>query len=395
MKFRSQLQLSLVLCAWSAISGVMPAEDRAKYREDPGKYWVFDELAKAPSCRLAPQPEVQCAGMKALLVSGKGPKGAEAEFFAYYAVPDGTAPAGGWPGLVLTHGGGGTAFPQWVDEWRKLGFAVIAMDWLNQMPAPALTNAALNETNVPRIPLPGGRRQDHVANVANIVLAHSLLRGFPEVDPERTVFVGLSWGSWYGGCVAAVDARFKGAVEIYCGDFNPRLGHGLVTGKFLHAAKVPMWWAVSTNDQNVRPETSQAGFEECAKFDGCAIVNNLPHSHCGFSFPSVQRMAKYYVGEAKRLPRLGGIVVKDGVARAKILDRGEGVAEARIGYTTEAKAKSHLCEWKYAPAEIRGDEIVAKVPPGTLKFYLAAYEKESRWHDLCGTTKFHVKDFLL
>ena len=364
--------------------------DRAKHRDDPAKYWNLKELSVFPSFRECTIPETRYEKLKPILVSGKGPDGTNAEFFAYYAVPEGEMPAGGWPGLVLVHGGGGTAYPNWVREWRDLGFAVIALDWLNQVPAPALTNVPPNETGVPRLPLPGGRRQNHVANVANIILSHSLLMSFPEVNADRTVLVGLSWGSWYGGCVAAVDSRFRGAVAIYCCDFNPKQGWqmALVNGRFLHDAKIPMWWSLSTNDQNVTPDTSNAGFEECARFDGCAIVNRLPHSHIGFSFPSVQRMARYYVGLDKRLPHLGEVSLKDGVARAKILDPGAGILTAKIGYTTEENAKTHLCTWQYDPADVENGEIVAVVPSRARKFYLAACEKDTRYHDLCGTTKF-------
>ncbi|MBQ6327919.1 MAG: hypothetical protein IJI35_02800 [Kiritimatiellae bacterium] len=368
-----------VLCATAAVA----ANDTA--REEPEKYWNFQELSAVPSFREAPFPEAQSEKLRPLLVSGKGPGGTNAEFFVYYAVPEGKAPAAGWPGVVLVHGGGGTAFPRWIREWQDLGFAVIAMDWYNQYPAPGI--ALSNKTDLARVPLPGGKRQDHVANVANMVLSHSLLRSFPEVDAGHTLFVGLSWGSWYGGCVAAVDSRFRGAIMIYCCDYKENKST-IVNGRFLHAAKVPMWWSVSTNDQNVTPDTSNAGFEECARFDGCSIVNRLPHSHIGFSFPSVHKMARYYGGVGKRLPNLGEVALKDGVARAKILDRGDGIAWAKIGYTTETKEKTHLCEWRYADAAIEGDEVVATVPEGAVKFYLAAYEKETRYHDMCGTTKF-------
>ena len=368
-----------VLCATAAVA----ANDTA--REEPEKYWNFQELSAVPSFREVPFPEAQSEKLRPLLVSGKGPGGTNAEFFVYYAVPEGKAPAAGWPGVVLVHGGGGTAFPRWIREWQDLGFAVIAMDWYNQYPAPGI--ALSNKTDLARVPLPGGKRQDHVANVANMVLSHSLLRSFPEVDAGHTLFVGLSWGSWYGGCVAAVDSRFRGAIMIYCCDYKENKST-IVNGRFLHAAKVPMWWSVSTNDQNVTPDTSNAGFEECARFDGCSIVNRLPHSHIGFSFPSVHKMARYYGGVGKRLPNLGEVALKDGVARAKILDRGDGIAWAKIGYTTETKEKTHLCEWRYADAAIEGDEVVATVPEGAVKFYLAAYEKETRYHDMCGTTKF-------
>ena len=359
--------------------------------ETPADIWNADELFKTPSYRACTDAESAYGGLKPLFVSGKGPDGVQAEFFCYYGTPEGVAPAGGWPGVVLVHGGGGTAYPQYVSKWNSLGFAVIAPDWYNRRPAPGLTNEAPTQINVPRIDLPGGKRQDHVANVANMVIAHSLLRSFPEVDARRTVFVGLSWGSWYGGCVAAVDGRFNGAVEIYCGDYAPKSkgDRQLVDGRFLDSVKIPMWWVVSTNDRNVTPDTSNAGFARCARFDGVALVNNLPHSHCGFSFDSVHRMAAYYTGGGKRLPKLGEAKVSGGWIEAQVLDEGAGIGQVKLGYTTSTNMPTYKREWKYAPGSLENGKVRAKLPEGTVKCYIAAFEKgKARYKDLCGSTVF-------
>ena len=359
--------------------------------ENPADFWNTDELFKAPACRACTDPESGFGRLKALLVSGKGPNGTDAEFFCYYGTPEGAVPVGGWPGVVLVHGGGGTAFPQYVEAWTSLGFAVIAPDWYNRRPAPGLTNAPPTETNVPRIDLPGGRRQNHVANVANMVLAHSLLRSFPEVNAERTVFVGLSWGSWYGGCVAAVDGRFQGAVEIYCGDYRPDLkaDRALVNGRFLNSAKIPMWWAVSTNDRAVTPATSNAGFRRCARFDGVTLVNNLPHSHCGFSFESVHRMAVYYTKGGKRMPKLGEANISGGWIEAPVLDAGKGIVSVKLGYTVSTNLPTWKREWKYVPGFLADGKVRARIPAGTVQCYLAAFEDgKTRYKDLCGTTVF-------
>lgn len=376
-------------CASEAIS-------RWDFEDDPTRYWNLGELSKVPAYRELKGTESDWPGLKALMVSGKGPKDSAAEFFCYYGVPSTPRPAGGFPAVVLVHGGGGTAYPNYVEDWTKLGFAVIAPDWNNTRPAPALTNVPPTEVSVPRLPLPGGKRSDHVANVANMVLAHSLVRSFPEVNPDRTVFVGLSWGSWFGVCVASVDSRFKGCVEIYCGDKKlravPASRDWLVNGRFLHAAKIPMYWSVSTNDGNVTPESSQEGFDACANFAGCTIVNRLPHSHCGFNFQSVRRMAAYFVGMGPRMPRLVDATVADGVARARIADPGTGIVRAKLGYTLSDAPNCMNRLWKYAPAEIKDGVVTAKIPDGTKMCYLAAFEQtvphDSRYGDNCGTTGF-------
>lgn len=383
-----------VLALFSPILAAVTAT--AAFEDDPGKYWNIDELASVPASRPAPFPESRYPGLKALLVSGRGPNGSSAEFFCYYGTPEGPVPAGGWPGVVMVHGGSGTAFPNFALDWIKLGVAVIAPDWYNQRPAPGLTNAPPTEITVPRVDLPGGRRQDHVANVANMVLSHSLLRSFPEIDRNRTFFAGLSWGSWYGVCVAAVDGRFKGCLEIYCGDKNasPDLKDimKLVNGRFLHAARVPMWWIVSTNDRNVTPETSAAGFAATPTFLGATVVNNLAHGHGGYQFDSVRRMVRHFAGLAKPLPRLGKPTVSGNRVSAAILDPGEGHLTGRLGYTCSEDPVSWRREWKYAPATIRDGVISAELPAGTRQCYLAAYECEARRNDMCGTTTYVFVD---
>ena len=263
---------------------------------DPADFWNAQELFRTPRFRANPYPESDYPGMRAMLVEGQGPGGTNAEFFAYFAKPEGAMPKGGFPGLLLVHGGGGTAFPTYVAEFVKDGFAVMALDWYNQRPAPALTNVPPMECTTPRIPLAGGKRQNHVANVANMVLAHSLLRSFPEVDASRTVYVGLSWGSWYGSCVTAVDNRFKGACMIYLCDRHPDATADPKSGKFVKgpfhkSMKVPSWWIAWPRDSNGLPSTMQAGWETCPCEVGRTIVHNLGHSHEGFSVAAVHRMA--------------------------------------------------------------------------------------------------------
>ena len=127
-------------------------EGSKKFKGDaPEKYWKLEELSAVPQFRELDDPASAWPGLKSLMVSGKGPNGTAAEFFCYYGRPEGTVPEGGFPGVVLVHGGGGTAFPQYTRKWIELGFAVIALDWYNQRPAPGLTNMPPTEVPTRRL----------------------------------------------------------------------------------------------------------------------------------------------------------------------------------------------------------------------------------------------------
>ena len=389
---------SLLTAALAAVVSCLSGQEK-NFREAPEKYWDFSKLKDAPVFRDAPFPDSQAEGLRSVLVTGYGPAAddkaffvsqpkplsakVKSEFFAYIGYPSGPVPRGGFPGIVLIHGGGGTAFPQYTRFWIKQGYAVIALDWYNRRPVPPAV--AATETNVNRALLPGGKRQDHVSNVANMVLAHSLLRSLKNVNPDKTAFVGLSWGSWYGAMVAAVDPRFKGGVEIYCGDLKLK-SNAFINGRFHHAAKIPLYWVAGTNDQNASLDTLKKAFEECPKLENKSLVIRLPHSHVGFYFDSCLRMAAHFTQGKPGLPKLSDIVRKGNRVSAKILDPGKGIQHAILCYTDSKEKVYHKRVWKSIPAKIEKDVISAELPPGAHQFFLSAYDEKSRYNDLCGST---------
>lgn len=374
------------------------------WHEDPKTYWDLDLLKMQPTYRAAPFADSQVEGFQALLIKGFGPAKDDktfyggkpkplstkvsAEFFAYMGFPSTPMPEGGYPGVVMIHGGGGTAFPVYAKHWISRGYAVIILDWYNQRPI--FPDGKFYSASLKRAALEGGKRQDHVANVANMILAHTVLRSQKNVNPEKTAFVGLSWGSWYGAMVAAVDDRFKGGVEIYCGDIKDH--RGFINGRFHHAVKIPLYWVVSTNDQNMTVQSITKAFKRCPKTYNRSVVIRLPHSHVGFYFESCQRMVSHFVNGTPNLPKLSDIRVADGVASAEILERGKGITEAYLCYTDSIDPVYHKREWKTIPATIKGNTVSAPVPEKAHSYYLTVYEKKSRYNTLCGSTDVVVLD---
>ena len=142
-----------------------------------------------------------------MLYAGEKYRGKPTRVFAYYASPK-TLGKGGddnVPGIVLVHGGGGTAFANWVELWAKRGYAAIAMD---------LAGCGEGRQRLPD----GGPNQSHTEMfstideplenqwsyhaVANVVRGHSLRRSFKEVDADRIALTGLRLATGYGLYVA-------------------------------------------------------------------------------------------------------------------------------------------------------------------------------------------------
>ena len=162
----------------------------------------------------------------------------------------------------------------------------------------------------------------------------------------------------------------------------------MINGRFLHAAKVPMYWIAGTHDQNVTPESLQQGFNECPTIQNKSLVINFGHSHNhGFRLKACQRMADHFLKDAPALPKLGKPVLKDNVLSAEILQEGKGIIKAILSYTVDrVEEKTYKRVWETVPAIIDGKEVSAKLPQDTFQCFLSVYDEETPQNDCCGSS---------
>ncbi|MDR1094192.1 MAG: acetylxylan esterase [Clostridiales bacterium] len=157
--------------------------------------------------------------IKAIEYRGADYMGLRTKVFAYIGFPAGASAENKVPAVVLVHGGGGTAFPEWVRAWNERGYAAISMDTEGRRPdrsrnglnGPA-NDYLLTETK----PL---NEQWMYHAVSSVVLAHTLLRADERVDAGKTGFMGVSWGSVVSCVAAGIDNRFSFGVSVYGGGF--------------------------------------------------------------------------------------------------------------------------------------------------------------------------------
>jgi dienelactone hydrolase len=184
--------------------------------------WDLRSLSVPPAVQWLKQDSV----VASLLYSSVAVSGKPTRVFAYYSDPDriaGRPPSGKkYPAVVLVHGGGGKAFPQWVALWANSGYAAIAMDLAGKDGAGnRLDDGGPNQSNENKImhyTSADVRKSWSYHAVSSVILAHSLLRTFPSVRQHETFVTGISWGGYLTCMVAGLDNRFKGAVPVYgCG----------------------------------------------------------------------------------------------------------------------------------------------------------------------------------
>ncbi len=200
--------------------------------------WDMALIYKAPTVEAAEEAKVD--GLQSIYVEGLPYKGRPTRFYAYLGFPKGVS--GKVPAVVLTHGGGGTAFAEWVKYWNAKGYAAIAFDTDGQIPVDIHKDDVV-PPNTPRpktqwksvsslnLPWAGGPQKSGTFGdfdqpledqwmyhaVADAVRSVSLLAARPEVDAARIGIVGISWGSVVCSAVGGIDPRLAFVVPQYIG----------------------------------------------------------------------------------------------------------------------------------------------------------------------------------
>jgi hypothetical protein len=190
--------------------------------------------------RLTAPPAVHSAegfaeadGVRPFFYDGLAYRGKPTRVFAWYGAPAGrTAKV---PGVVLLHGGGGTAYREWVKKWNEHGFAAIAMALEGQTDERVERTAATADSPWKRHSWAGPARSGIYGDsdqpladqwmyhaVADAVLANSLIRSFPEVDNGE----GRGGRDFVGWCDRIHGDRHRHAFCVCYPDVRMRLAGG-------------------------------------------------------------------------------------------------------------------------------------------------------------------------
>jgi dienelactone hydrolase len=343
--------------------------------------------------------------MRAVFYEGMPYQGKRTTVFAWIGIPP-HEPGQRLPGMVLVHGGGGTAYESWVRLWNARGYAAIAMDTVGNVPTVGRHPEAgpgncgdFGETSQPITD------QWPYHAVSAVILAHSLLRSLPEVDPERTAITGVSWGGFLTCITAGLDHRFRCAIPIYgCGyladasawieRISEQGGKGREwcslwdPSRYLPRVQAPIHWLAGTNDAAYWMPALARSYSLVRGRRGLSLLGNMPHGHGGAGEAPLEiaAIADHYLKAGPALPEFRREKVADGVFSASYHSR-QRATQFVLHYTT-AKDITPASEWSALPVpEPAGDRLRCALPPGTTMAFLNAITPDglqvsSRIHDL-------------
>ena len=365
--------------------------------------WQMDALKQAPTMRWVSRD----GPVQSLFYAGETYQDHPTEVFAFYASPvtlGEAKPGTKFPGVVLIHGGGGTAFAEWTWLWAKRGYAAIAMDLggtqppvpkydpKTGVPVPYQASDPKAFTRLPNGGPPQEQPQKYGSSggpvtddwvfhaVASVIRAHSLLRSFPEVDAGHTALTGISWGGFTTCLVASIDDRFQAAVPVYgCGFIHEgesvqkpeidKLGdrrqqwiNAYDPSSYLKRCHVPILFVNGTNDVHYPLDSYEKSYDLVAGIKQMRIQINMPHGHVvGWAPEEIGLFIDTYCRSGKALAIPGSPVI-EGERVSLAYTAQVPLKEAALHFTTDTGPRSKRT-WKSLPAEIRQHSISAPKPP--------------------------------
>jgi dienelactone hydrolase len=357
--------------------------------------WNFERLAQAPAVH--PAPGFESEGLRALFFDGLPWRGKPTRVFAYLGIPK-RSENEKVPGIVLVHGGLGTAFAGWVKLWNARGYAAIALDTCGSAPH-----------EEPGAALPVPVRHDHGGpagwggfdqvddsetdqwpyhGVANVVLAHSLLRSQPEVDAERIGITGISWGGFLTCLSASVDSRFRFAAPVYgCGfleenskwlpDFQ-QMGREKADAwrrlwdpsLYLPRAGMPFLWTTGTNDVAFPLDSFQKSYRLPSGPRTLSVAVRMKHGQGPGQNPEeIRAFADSVLNNGEPLVRITRQSCTGDLGRV-FFDSPSRVVKAELDFTRDSGPWVDRL-WETLPAEIdkTRSEASASIPESATVFY--------------------------
>ena len=386
MLLRSGLLLSFLLTgsAFAAEPAKLPATTP----------WKLEELNKPPKHEWINKEEP----VRSLFYEGEKYNGQPTQVFAYYASPRTLGIAmkiEQHPAIVLVHGGGGTAFREWAELWARKGYAAIAMDLAGHRPMEGknahdrnnrlrLENGGPNQGDDEKFGSiakdPGEQWPYHA--VAAVIRAHSLVRSFDEVDPERTAVTGISWGGYLTCIVAGVDSRFKAAVLVYgCGHlaensaWTDRLNKMPAEQRerwtqlwdpqqYLPSVSMPIFFVNGTNDFAYPLDSYMKSYDDVRGEKQIRVTVNMPHGHPpGWEPKEIEFFIQQPLLKVNILTKPGEPTLEGKEVKCVCTGGLKKLLEAKLHYTTGTEPINKRT-WQSVDAKINDRVITAPAPPG-------------------------------
>ena len=363
--------------------------------------WDLNELYTVPAYETTDLVPVD--GITSFLYRSLDYLGDTVKVYAYYGVPDGEMPEDGWPAVVYAHGGTGTALYRWVNYWKNKGYACISMDLEGHIPE-KVENAYVSS------PYPGPsnsgvfddyenpiNEQWYYHATAQIILAHTLIASFPEVDASKIGITGTSWGGTLTSTVMGVDPRWAWAIPVYGAGYlsetDGYMGRELQADElkmafvdstynsalYFDRVNFPSMWVNGTNDDNFSLTCNQKSSQKVTS--PTTLIYSLRLRHSNNEAMKLNQMYLFANQVVKAEDALIDfhVPIQVGTFVSAAYTSDLAVDSAKLYYTFDIDSIWPEKYWYDTTAIVGTDSISASIPEGASAAILVAYDSRGAY----------------
>lgn len=227
-------------------------------------------------------------------------KDTESYAFAYLGYPE--VKKDKYPAVLLLHGGGGTAYYEWVKEWNKRGYIALAIDLEGHTPKDSGTLGSAPNDLYEKSQYLAPNNQNLADENEDLtktrlyyacktaIIGNSFLHNLEKVDKNKIGVCGVSWGGFITSIITGYDDRFAFSLPIYCTvgleDSGSPLGEYIKTHPTfkvfdkiepLLEINTPLHYFVSGKDKFANPYKASSVILDM-KNSGMSVYPDLLHS---------------------------------------------------------------------------------------------------------------------
>ncbi|MDO6738213.1 S9 family peptidase [Wenyingzhuangia sp. 2_MG-2023] len=375
------------------------------------KMLINDGVLSAPSHRFTKKYDQykHSSSIRGMFFEGLPYKEKETKVFCWYGVPKTLKQGEKAPAVVLVHGGGGTAFHQWVQKWNNRGYIAISIALEGQVPGDMILDKN-GQNKHPSFEFSGPSRigffndvNDHNLQdqwfyhaVADIMKATSLLTSFPEVDAEKIGITGISWGGILTNVVTGIDNRYAFAIPVYgCGYLHETplykkiIDHLKPSQQIFYMEnwepslyvplhKQPTLFVNGTNDMHFTMNSFTKTFAASTNEKYLRIELEMKHGHSqGWDPKEIYNFADYVLKDGLKPVEISYVSISK---KKSVLYRYTGeVKEVYLYYTTDvADWGDTNYKWTEIPVSFNATEntIKATLPNNTKVYFVNTISTE-------------------
>jgi len=332
--------------------------------------------------------------------SGESYQGKPTRIFAIFNTPKNVkAP---FPAVVLVHGGGGTAFSQWVKKWNDAGFAALSIavegqtDMVNKNSSTRANKWQRHQWAGPaRTAIYGDSKQPlrdqwmfHASSA--VIRAHNLLRSFKEIDATKIGLSGISWGGVISSTVLGFDQRFAFAVPIYgsgtLSTMDNQYGKALQNNELyktfwepnLRIANYqgPILWLTGLKEKHFSLDAQAQTYNTASGTHQVTILEKLKHSHGAGWAPKEPYAFARAVVDKKELPMsfAGQVIDKQSITVSLNKAKQAGKITSATLWLTKDSGHTGQRKWQQLPVTVSENKNQLK-----LKFMATLPKNTTSW----------------